>query len=241
VIAWRALRQPLVIGAIGLFAVFFALGTWQVQRRTWKLELIARVARRIHAAPVAAPAMGEWRRVNAAGYEYRHVRAAGVFANDRETYVQAVTALGPGYWVLTPLQLQDGTTILVNRGFVPPQRRQPGMHGVLSTHEPAVVTGLLRMPEPKGAFLRRNDSAADRWFSRDIGAIARRRGLGRVAPYFIDAAGLPAQTVGPVGGLTVTAFRNSHLAYAITWYTLAVMAIGGAWIATRELEDVAEP
>jgi len=37
----------------------------------------------------------------------------------------------------------------------------------------------------------------------------------------------------PVGGLTAIKFRNSHLVYAITWYTLALMTIGGLWVGLR--------
>jgi surfeit locus 1 family protein len=98
------------------------------------------------------------------------------------------------------------------------------------------VTGLLRMPEPGGAFLRRNEPSADRWYSRDVEAIAAARKLGPVAPYFIDAdrsaadAGDPAA---PVGGLTVIAFPNNHLIYAITWYTLALMIPTAIWLARR--------
>ncbi|MDB5653910.1 MAG: Surfeit locus 1 family protein, partial [Tardiphaga sp.] len=83
-------------------------------------------------------------------------------------------------------------------------------------------TGLLRVSEPKGGFLRSNDPAADRWFSRDVAAIAQKRGLAEVAPYFIDAAAVPGVAV-PVGGLTVISLPNNHLVYAITWFVLAAM------------------
>ncbi len=38
------------------------------------------------------------------------------------------------------------------------------------------MTGLLRLSEPKGAFLRSNDPKDDRWYSRDVAAIAAARG-----------------------------------------------------------------
>jgi surfeit locus 1 family protein len=99
-----------------------------------------------------------------------------------------LTDLGSGYWVLTPLRQADGTVVLVNRGFVPPERRERGAHGAGDAETAATVTGLLRISEPKGSFLRRNDPARERWYSRDVAAIAAARGLkGAVAPYFIDA------------------------------------------------------
>ena len=226
----------MLVGALVLFCVFVALGTWQVHRRAWKLDLIARVAQRVHAPPVDAPPESQWSKVTAANSEYRHVRAAGIYLNDAETLVQATTELGAGFWVLTPLRQGDGTLLLVNRGFVPPERRGRAAHGAAAATTPATVTGLLRMTEPGGGFLRHNDPGANRWYSRDVQAIARSRGLTRVAPYFIDADATPASgaAAAPVGGLTVIAFHNSHLTYLITWYTLALMVVAGAWTVIRE-------
>ena len=67
--------------------------------------------------------------MTAANSEYRHVQVSGTFLNDSETLVQALTDLGAGYWVLTPLRQADGTLVLMNRGFVPPERRERAAHG----------------------------------------------------------------------------------------------------------------
>jgi surfeit locus 1 family protein len=219
------------IAAALVFAVLAALGTWQLERRAWKLELIERVSTRVHAPPVAAPGPGEWPLVTTADYEYRHVRVTGVFLNDFEAQVVASTELGSGYWVLTPLRMQDETLVLVNRGFVPTDRRNPATRTAGEIAGEATVTGLLRITEPGGTLLRSNDPSSDRWYSRDVAAIAAARGLTDVAPYFIDAdATSNAMAKGPdspVGGLTVITFHNNHLIYAITWYGLALMLAGG--------------
>ena len=175
------------VGALILFAVFVALGTWQLKRLSWKLDLIARVEQRVHAPAVVVPAASQWSELTAVNDEYRRVRATGTFLHEFETLVQATTELGAGFWVLTPLQLADGSVVLINRGFVPPERRDRAAHGAGEPVTPATVTGLLRMTEPGGAFLRRNDPAANRWYSRDVQVIAAARGLKHVAPYFIDA------------------------------------------------------
>ena len=213
-----------------------ALGTWQLERRSWKLDLIERVTTRVHAPPAAAPGRAEWPLVTAADYEYRHVRVTGVFLNDRETQVAASTELGPGYWVLTPLRIRDGTLVLVNRGFVPTDRRDPATRKAGEIAGETTVTGLLRITEPGGTLLRSNDPSADRWYSRDVAAIAAARGLTDVAPYFIDAdADRYAQRPDfPVGGLTVITFHNNHLVYAITWYGLALMLAGGTAYVIRQ-------
>jgi surfeit locus 1 family protein len=243
--------------AVLLFATFVALGTWQLQRRVWKLDLIARVEQRVHAPPAAAPFPAQWPKVSAATDEYRHVTVSGTFLDESQTLVQAVTELGAGYWVLTPLRTTDGSIVLVNRGFIAADDRdrvarvvvRPGGRAETApgsapagddTPAPTIVTGLLRMSEPRGAFLRRNEATANHWYSRDVQAIAAARGLTHVAPYFIDADGVPpadsapgVKPAVPVGGLTVITFHNSHLVYAITWYTLALMVAGAIWLGIR--------
>lgn len=208
------------------------LGTWQVQRRAWKLDLIATTEARVHAAPVPAPGPADWPGVGP-GDAYRHVTLAGRFLNDRETLVQAVTDYGAGFWVLTPLRRDDGTLVLVNRGFVPGDRRSPSAREAGQVSGPVRVTGLLRLTEPHGAFLRSNDPAQDRWYSRDVAAIAAARGLTDVAPYFVDADATPNPGGWPVGGLTVVAFPNNHLVYAITWYGMALMLAGAMVVLLR--------
>ena len=211
-----------------------ALGTWQVYRLGWKLDLIARVDARVHAAPVALPGPAAWSSITASDDEYRHVVVTGTFLNDRETLVQAVTALGGGDWVITPLRTTGGALVLINRGFVDPAHRAPASRAAGLQAGATSVTGLLRITEPKGGFLRSNDAAADRWYSRDVAAIAATRHLTEVAPYFIDADAAPNPGGWPVGGLTVISFPNNHLVYAVTWYALAVLLAGATWWALRE-------
>ena len=217
-----------------LAAIFIALGTWQVQRLIWKRDLIARVEARIHAPAMPAPVRAEWNAVEREKDEYRRVTATGLFQHDKTVLVQAVTEWGAGFWVLTPMMLADETTVIINRGFVPADRRDPAARVASEIAAgPVTVTGLLRITEPEGAFLRSNDPANDRWFSRDIAAIAASKDLKDVAPYFIDADATPNPGGLPIGGLTVVSFRNSHLVYALTWYALAAMSVAGACFVYR--------
>ncbi len=248
------LRLFLVACAALVVVAFLALGVWQVQRLAWKTALIARVDARVHAPPVSAPEIGTWSQVNAESDAYRHVRVAGVFLDKMTTRVQAVTELGSGFWLLTPLCRTGGSIVFINRGFVP-----AGLHYSEGAADPVPaalaggacegaknegklvheVTGLLRLNEPGGAFLRNNDALAGRWYSRDVRAMAAALGLSQAAPYFIDAAAgqeamLAAPSGSPVGGLTVIVFHNSHMVYAFTWFALALMTVGGLWWVRRE-------
>ena len=102
----------------------------------------------------------------------------------------------------------------MNRGFVPEADSAPASRP--GNVEPQVVTGLLRLSEPGGSWLQRNDAAADHWYSRDVQAIAAKVKLPAkpVAPYFIDALASPDAPAWPRGGLTVLSFNN--LVYALT-------------------------
>lgn len=233
--ATREPRGPLALAGLGVFALclfclFAALGTWQVYRRAWKLDLIARVDQRAHAPPVAAPEPSAWPAITAEGDEYRHVQWHGRYLYDRQTLVWASTDLGNGYWVMTPLRRADGNIVLVNRGYVSQDMCPDRRHCANGPEGDTSVTGLLRISQTH-AFLRHDDPAHERWYARNVQAIAHARGLGHVAPYFIDA---DATATWPRGGLTVIRFPNNHLSYLITWYLLALGVLIGAVVVGRE-------
>ncbi|MBC7489891.1 MAG: SURF1 family protein [Glaciimonas sp.] len=252
-----AIRRALVVCVVVVVAVFLGLGTWQLKRLQWKLDLIERVTQRAHAPAIAAPNQAHWPQVSAEADEYRHVRVTGTFLYPLTIRVQAVTELGSGFWLLTPLRTADSAVVLVNRGFIQSRtgdwRRQstPDLLNLDSATDPTAsgdvtFTGLLRMSEPGGAFLRDNDPAANRWYSRDVQAIAVARRLSLVAPYFVDADAAK-KTVAPeagavidigyeqpIGGLTVIVFHNNHLVYAFTWYALAFMLAAVCFWGVRE-------
>lgn len=229
---------------IALFFGFTALGTWQVKRLFWKLDLIERVEQRVHSAPQAAPTLSQWSQVDAANFEYLPVKVQGLRLDKLSVLTKALTEAGPGFWVITPLQLTDGSHILVNRGFTPEKQRAEWLKQISQAADPSApvtVTGLIRMSEPSGGFLRKNDADNQRWFSRDVAAIAQSKGLTQVAPYFIDE-GLPASNPAHQAfentdvlrpGMTVIKFTNTHLVYALTWYGLAAMVVVAAWLVRR--------
>ncbi|KQY81235.1 MULTISPECIES: SURF1 family protein [Roseateles] len=226
----RAARIALIVGAALASLGFLALTCWQVQRLSWKLDLIERVEARLKAEPVAPPAVST--EVTKAD-EYRRLRLRGQF-EPREVLVQATTELGGGYWVIAPLRLDDGRTVLVNRGFVPPEQRAPELHAApAGTVE---LTGLLRLSEPGGGPLRQNMPAEGRWYSRDVAGIAAQLALtGPVAPFFVDESADAAQPRRwPRPGLTVLRFTNNHAVYAATWLALAAMAAVAAGYLVRE-------
>jgi len=219
---------------------FVALGTWQIHRMHWKHDLIARVDGFLHAPPVPAPGRNAWTGQQSGLDEYRRVTLQGILL-DREIPVQANTRLGAGFWIMAPLRLDDGGYVFINRGFVDAAHRDPASRGGAPAGR-VRVEGLLRLSQPGGGFLRSNVPAENRWYSRDVTAMARFLGLSPVAPYFVDqsADGAAADSVTenplrwPVPGLTVVHFRDEHLAYALTWYALAAMTAAALAYGTRQ-------
>ena len=224
----RRARLSVALCMAVLSALLLALGVWQLQRLQWKNALVAQVDARVHASPAGAPDPSSWPGLTRDKDEYRRLRLDGRFEDDGSTLVQASTVLGPGYWVLTPFRADDGTKVLVNRGFVAVRKAPP------AGTQHVVITGLLRMSERDKPLLRDNDPASGRWYTRNVQTIAAARGLGQVAPYFLDQeATQPALPGMPVGGLTVIAFNNHHLLYALTWFALSLMAAAGCVLVAR--------
>ena len=208
-------------------AAFVALGGWQVRRLAWKEALIARVDAATHAAPVDAGAVPQG---PLDALEYHTVVAAGRYEPRGTTLVAASTELGAGYWVLEPLA--GRRTVWVNRGFVPAGTSR-AQAAAMTPAGVRAVSGLIRLSEPGGTWLRANRVREDRWYSRDLAAMARVRGVAADPRWFIDARGETPPAPGPVPGLTVISFPNNHLQYALTWFALAVLSAGALIVLWR--------
>jgi len=218
--------------ALLVLAVLFAgLGLWQVQRLGWKNRLIAATDAAIHAAPIDVANLPPG---DLSLLVYRRLAMTGHFVPAGTTLVTGTSSLGTGYWELVPLVNDRARTVMVNRGFLAEGSRIAAARAqvpVGSVH----VEGLLRLTEPGGTWLRANRPTENRWYSRDIAGIANARGVPVDPRLFIDSAvETPAPGPdAPVPGLTVIAFPNNHLGYALTWFTLCLMATGGAVMLMR--------
>ena len=203
--------------------LMLALGIWQLERLQWKTALIAERAERTHAAPVPLPAAGD----DLAAAEYRRVALSGSFDHDRELDLAARSHLGvPGYHIVTPFRLADGRTVLVDRGWVPNNRRDPKTRAAGQLAGEVTLDGLIRVPVAKGWLVPDNEPGHHVWFWFDLPAMARQAGIaGPLAPVFVDAAAAPIPGGYPLGGETILTLPNDHLQYAITWFALAIVLV----------------
>jgi surfeit locus 1 family protein len=223
------LAVPIVFAAAAV-TVFVALGTWQLQRRVEKLALIETLDRRLSAVPTALPARRLWPQLDRAEDEYRRVRFSAAFVPAADALVYAGPSPfpsdmpGAGYWVFALARTMSGDLLVVNRGYVPEGEKDAKASAANERAANVEVTGVMRWPQARSYFAPADDPLRNLWFLRDHLAIARAKGWGEVAPFYVELEEPPA------GGLPRPAplrpnIRNEHLQYAITWYGLAAVMI----------------
>lgn len=211
-----------------VLAILLSLGTWQVQRLYWKEALIAELADRIHQPPVPLADM-EALKAGGGDVDYRPMQATGRFDHTRERHFLATWQGQSGFDVYTPLVLADGRNLLVNRGFVPYDKKDPQTRAAGQVSEEVTVAGLARARlDAKPSFMvPENDPKKNIFYWKDLDVMASSTGLdaGKVVPFFLDADAKANPGNLPIGGVTLVEMPNSHLQYAVTWYGLAAVLL----------------
>jgi surfeit locus 1 family protein len=223
ILGFRPRLVPTLFTVPGVL-ILLALGVWQVQRLHWKEGLIAQRDAAVAAAPIAPPRT----LAEAKGFEFHHVAAEGTFDNDKELFLAASSDSGEsGYQVVTPLKLDDGRVMFVNRGFIPLELKDKARRAAGELSGPQRVVGLLRIPpaEKPSFFLPDNRPDLNLWFWVDLPAMARQDGIADPVPFYIDADATPNPGGWPKGAITRLDLPNDHLQYAITWFSLAVALV----------------
>lgn len=203
--------------------IMLGLGTWQAQRLSWKNDLIQRVQERLASPPVPLPASI----ADPEPFDLRPVTVGGRLLHEREMLLLARPRQGQvGYEVVTPLERADGgPAVLVNRGWVPMDRRDPATRREGQAGGEVTIRGVARQPVPAGWLQPDNVSGAPPkdyiWRRADTTAMGAAAGLPAVAPLVVEA--LPGQVPGglPAGIEPRAELPNNHLQYAVTWYSLA--------------------
>jgi surfeit locus 1 family protein len=219
----------LFLGAI-LFLVLIGLGTWQVQRLYWKEALLSTISERTRAEPLSLKDV-ELKFGETGDIDYTPVVATGEFQHGAERHFFATWRGESGYYVYTPLRLDTGRVVFVNRGFVPFDKKNPETRKQGQVTGVQTVRGLARNPLPgqPSIMLPDNDPDKNIFYWKDLRAMAILSGLDverGVLPFFIDADARPNPGGLPRGGVTMIDLPNNHLQYAITWYGLAAALVG---------------
>jgi surfeit locus 1 family protein len=221
------MQQKGLVGLTALMlaglAVLIGLGVWQLKRLEWKQGLIAQIEARTKGPPITledAVALADEGR----DPSYYRVRVDGRFHHAKERYLYAVSEGRVGWHVITPLETEDGDVVLVDRGFVPDELKDPSARALGQVENVVTVTGIVRTPETQTLFTPANEPKVNRWFWRDLAGMTRSMfpaGTIDVAPFFVEADKSEVPGGWPEGGQTRLEIPNNHLQYAITWFLLA--------------------
>ena len=208
---------------LAALAILIALGVWQLERREWKHALLARIEQ-----SRAEPPQDMVGILTASGIEtdYAHVEVDGTIKPDKAIHLFAPEGQGGAdYRVIAPLDYGSGRFILVDLGTITEAEK-----AALKTPVPEAATGLvhmegiLRPSEPPGWFTAAPDLKGNRWYSRDVPAIAAALGLGPVHLYVLQSES-PNQGGLPRPVVFHPDLPDNHLAYAITWFSFALILL----------------
>jgi surfeit locus 1 family protein len=210
------------IASLITFGMLLLLGSWQVQRLHWKRDLIAQTENRLAGTPIKLEdALGTAGTLSDA--QYVKVEAFGHFDHASEVFLfTSKGQAGVGFQVLTPLVMDSGRTVLVDRGFIPSKYKEASTREVGQTEGRVRVVGLIRTSITPARFTPKANRESGVWYSRDLEDIAEFLAISSPIPVFIDADDTPNPGGLPLGGKTIVTFPNSHLGYAITWFGLAL-------------------
>jgi surfeit locus 1 family protein len=213
-------------GVLGLCT----LSVWQLQRGAQKHALIATMQARMQQPPqplasLLATANPDW-----AALEYRRVTVTGVLQHDKELHLAAreLRYSTYGYQILTPLALPEQRGLLVNRGWVPAEKKAAASRAEGQSAGTVTLTGILRLPKPRGWMVPENAPERNVWLWLDLPAMAQTAAILPVLPMVLDVDASPNAGGWPVGGQTRVSFPDNHLQYALTWgaLALALLVIG---------------
>lgn len=232
-------RRPKRFGmvAVGILGVItlVALCVWQVQRLSWKQDVITTLQGRLSAEPVPLPETFDRETL-----EFSRVQVTGQFTDQvgKHGFVDApllssVRPYGPGYHVIQPFTLVNGRRIMVDRGFAPVATKNRHGAAAVATPAPAdfiTLVGALRWPDETSAHpYGENDNV---WTYRDLSVMAD---LFDTEEVLIIAETNTAVVDWPLPQpLVAVKIRNNHMEYALTWGALAIAwAIMTGWLAFR--------
>lgn len=222
-----------------MLVVLMSLGFWQVERLAWKTDLKATIEARRNRPPISLSGAQDVAALNEADHAYQPAELVGRFASEAVFWFTQIenrpTGLPKsatvGYHALSPFMLEDGTPILVDRGFLP-----SGLEAGLPSADaaPQRLPVVLRWPDKRGRFDNVDKPAQNLFYVRDPQAIGAHWGL-RLPPVIGErtetTSDINPQAIWPRGGQTRFQLTDNHLQYAVTWFGLAIVLVivSGLW------------
>lgn len=197
----------LIISGAGL-AILIGLGTWQLQRKAWKEDLLQTIEANIAAAPAALPQVPTKERDR-----YRAVTVEGEIEGNALHVFWVTKDAETGYRIIAPFVTTDGRRVLLDRGFIPAAEKATSL-----TIGQATVTGNLLWPDEGDWTTPAPEVDTNILYARDVAYMAER--LNTEPVLIVARSATPEAAVTPQA-VTTAGIPNNHLQYAITWFSLA--------------------
>ena len=188
-------------------SVFIALGSWQIIRLNWKLELINQIETSLKDKPINLS--------NNKPKNYLRIKTNGLIDYENQIYLYNLNEKGePGFEVVNPLTVKN-ENYLLNRGWIPFDKKN---NKILNKVDKDNIVGILKKQIKANMFKPKNDISGNYWFTLNRDDILKFTGK-KFSPYIIY---LSNKNDLPKPKLITANIINNHKKYAITWFSLAV-------------------
>ena len=188
-------------------SVFIALGSWQIIRLNWKLELINQIETSLKDNPVNLTTSDE--------KNYLRIKTNGSIDFEKQIYLYNLNEKGkPGFEVINPLKIGN-KNYLLNRGWIPFDKKD---NEIINIIEESNITGILKKQIKANRFKPKNNIFDNYWFTLDRDDVFKFTGK-KFSPFIIY---LSNESELPKPKLITKNISNNHKKYAITWFSLAI-------------------
>ena len=220
-IKFRPIFWPTLFTIISLL-ILISLGTWQVYRLIWKNSLISNYLYRFNNEIIKYDKSFSFNDE----FEYRRINIKGRFINEKEILIIGKTFEGNvGFHLITPFITKEEKLLLINRGWISEKLKLRSSRSFSLIEEDIVIDGIIRRPQKKGYFVPENDPIGNFWFTIkpiQIEKALKLKNFDLEKKFYVDVIRKKGKLVLPIGVSGNPNFRNQHLTYAITWYSLAI-------------------
>ena len=225
------------LGYFALALVFalacVALGNWQMNRRNAVVENINKIQQNYSGTVLDYADVAQNFDTLDPAMEWTQVRLTGSYqVNDQRVVRNRPLNGAPGYEVLVPLTLENGETVIIDRGWLPIGNREAGRPDIIPQPESGVVTVVARLkpvepqlnrgaPDGQLASIELSNYASQLAYPIKTGA------------YGQLATEDPAAASNPVAFPPPSIDEGSHLSYALQWIAFGILAFVGFGYAAR--------
>ena len=190
-----------------IILVLISLGSWQLYRLNWKLNLITQIKNSLKNNPIELSKVDK--------KNYLRIKTSGKIDFEKQIYLYNLSDSGkPGFEVINPITINN-ENYLINRGWISFDQKDQSNINLVNEDK---IIGTLKLQSKASIFKPENDVKKNYWFTLDRDDIFKYTGK-KFSEYIIYLNGdykIPKPKV-------ITAnISNNHKKYAITWFSMAI-------------------